>query len=253
MKALGILLIIVGFLFSLSGIGALIGIPLIIGGIVSFFYPIFAAVVLVGMVFGYEAGAQTSGGYVFAILVASVIILPLKHFVFDKLENEDPLKSLIFGKTDTPKENSENNPQLASATSENNDFWEIALNEVNDENSRIPSIWARAFAESLGDEKKSAAIYIKLRVEGLNSQNNTQAINSQQSAEVFLAESHYKFIKLEGFDCFVFPNGQCAVKEGDVYVLFNNLENLNNSIRNYGYTGMHDSKGRLRVLNISNT
>jgi hypothetical protein len=248
MKALGILLIIVGFLFSLSGIGSLIGVPLIIGGIVSFFYPIFSAAILVGLVIGHEAGAQTNEGYFFAIAITAAILIPLKHFVFDKLGENDPLVSFLSEpKKDTPEIQTTSVKEVFSQDDEGK-IWETAFNEANDESKRVPSIWAKAFAESLGDEKKAAAIYIKLRVENLNTQIVIAPTDIHKSPESLLTNNQYQFKKIDGFDCFFFPNGQCSVKDGEAHVLFNNSENLHNSIRNYGYTGMHDSRGQLRTI-----
>ena len=47
-KIVGALLVITGFLVSLSGIGVLIGLPMIITGLICFFSPVFAIIVLFG-------------------------------------------------------------------------------------------------------------------------------------------------------------------------------------------------------------
>jgi hypothetical protein len=244
MKAIGVLLIIIGFLFSLSGIGALIGIPLIVGGIISFFYPIFSAVVILGLVFGAHGGATTAAGYYLAIAIAALILLPLKHFVFDKLNENDPIKTFF----DTSNKNVESikasKKETVISTETDDKLWELAFNEANDESKRIPSIWARAFAESLGDEKKAVAVYIKLRVESTKYEDELQ----NNLAEKYLSNSEYKYEKLDGFDCFFFPNGECAVKDGKQYAIYDSRDSLMNSLRSYGYTNMHDPRGLVRTI-----
>ena len=51
-------------------------------------------------------------------------------------------------------------------TSEQEPYYEEALNEMNT-GERRPGIYAKALADSLGDEKKIDALYLKYRVESL--------------------------------------------------------------------------------------
>ena len=59
-------------------------------------------------------------------------------------------------------------------------FYEIAAREVA-ERRLVPGVMARAFAEADGDEKKSVARYLKLRVGQLATEH--QAALAQQEAE----------------------------------------------------------------------
>jgi hypothetical protein len=53
-------------------------------------------------------------------------------------------------------------------TEQSDDHWERAYNEVNG-GERVTAIWARAFSEADGDESKAKALYLKYRINQLES------------------------------------------------------------------------------------
>lgn len=91
--------------------------------------------------------------------------------------------------TDQTPETLGSDPLLLVGKSEE-DLYVIALSEVNS-NSRRPGLWAKALSDSLGDEKKSEALYLRYRKEQLQGEQERQ----QQSAD----ESHRS--KVVSFNC----------------------------------------------------
>lgn len=72
------------------------------------------------------------------------------------------------------------------------DIYATALSELELGGTR-PGLWAKAYAESDGDEAKSKALYIKLRVQQENADNAVTAIQREKQAGYFAAESSYGF------------------------------------------------------------
>ncbi len=68
------------------------------------------------------------------------------------------------------------------------DIYAAALSELKLGAIR-PGLWAKAFAESDGDEAKSKALYIKLRVQQENADNAVAAIQREKQAGYVAAES----------------------------------------------------------------
>lgn len=68
------------------------------------------------------------------------------------------------------------------------DIYAAALSELELGRTR-PGLWAKAYAESDGDEAKSKALYIKLRVQQENADNAATAIYREKQAGYVAAES----------------------------------------------------------------
>lgn len=80
------------------------------------------------------------------------------------------------------------------------DIYAAALSELELGRTR-PGLWAKAYAESDGDEAKSKAFYIKLRVQQENADNAVTAILREKQAGYVAAESSDGFfIKLSRGD-----------------------------------------------------
>ena len=58
-------------------------------------------------------------------------------------------------------------PANKAPTSEQEPYYEEALNEMNRSEERRPGIYAKAFADSLGDEKKIDSLYLEYLVQSL--------------------------------------------------------------------------------------
>lgn len=75
---------------------------------------------------------------------------------------------------------------MTAAQSANSDamdgHYETALNELENNNA-VRAIWAKAFAESDGDESKAKARYVKYRAEILKAEAAAQAVTKRVSAE----------------------------------------------------------------------
>ncbi|MFL2466658.1 MAG: hypothetical protein ACJ0G6_02355, partial [Candidatus Pseudothioglobus sp.] len=57
-------------------------------------------------------------------------------------------------------------PTIKATNSEQESYYEEALNEMNS-GDRRPGIYAKAIADSLGDEKKVDSLYLKYRAQSL--------------------------------------------------------------------------------------
>lgn len=68
------------------------------------------------------------------------------------------------------------------------DMYATALSEIELGQTR-PGLWAKAYAESDGDEAKSKALYIKLRVRQENSDNADTAIQREKQARYVATKS----------------------------------------------------------------
>jgi len=64
-------------------------------------------------------------------------------------------------------------------------FWAVALAECNTQNMR-PGLWAKAFAESQGQESVAKALYMKLRAAQLQSDWNSQLLKEREEHERFV-------------------------------------------------------------------
>ena len=82
-----------------------------------------------------------------------------------------------------------------SLSNSDESLYEQALREVEDENLR-KGLWAKAFSESLGDENKTKALYISLRVaqlRGLNEATEVVGNTSPESAKpIVLNDDHVR-------------------------------------------------------------
>ena len=58
-------------------------------------------------------------------------------------------------------------PANKAPTSEQEPYYAEALNEMNSSEERRPGIYAKAFADSLGDEKKIDSLYLEYLVQSL--------------------------------------------------------------------------------------
>ncbi len=63
-------------------------------------------------------------------------------------------------------------------------FWAIALSECDEQKMR-PGLWAKAFAESQGQETVAKAVYMKLRAAQLQSDRNSQQLKEREEHERF--------------------------------------------------------------------
>jgi hypothetical protein len=91
MQAIGAILAIIGFLISLTGLGVVIGVPMIIIGIIALVAPRFAYIAVISGIAAYELGAKNSSQYMTIFIVVSVVILlihiALEHWVWKKGHN----------------------------------------------------------------------------------------------------------------------------------------------------------------------
>lgn len=91
MQAIGAILAIIGFLISLTGLGVVIGVPMIIIGIVALVAPRFAYIAVISGIAAYELGAKNSSQYMTIFIVVSIVLLlihiALEHSVWKKGHN----------------------------------------------------------------------------------------------------------------------------------------------------------------------
>ena len=78
MQVIGAIMAVIGFLISLTGIGFLLGFPMIIIGLVALIAPKFSYLALISAVISYEIGVKSMGQYL-TVCLTLLIILILIH------------------------------------------------------------------------------------------------------------------------------------------------------------------------------
>lgn len=76
------------------------------------------------------------------------------------------------------------------------DFYEIAWNELSD-GSELKGLWAKAFADTEGDENKAKALYIKLRVARLEREYAERRAILQKEYEEKVVEAEQRRLEAE--------------------------------------------------------
>ena len=95
-------------------------------------------------------------------------------------------------------------PTIKATNSEQESYYEEALNEMNS-GDRRPGIYAKAIADSLGDEKKVDSLYLKYRAQSLMEEAEriaaekiaAERIEAERIAEEERLEAERKAEKLE--------------------------------------------------------
>ena len=85
MRALGAILIILGFLISLTGLGAILGVPMIVIGVVALIEPRFMYIGLLSGVIAYEMSAKNSSQFLTIFISVCVVILVI-HLAIEHWE-----------------------------------------------------------------------------------------------------------------------------------------------------------------------
>jgi hypothetical protein len=80
-------------------------------------------------------------------------------------------------------------------------YYEKAFYELEDEDSRVIGVWAKAFAETDGDDQKAKAKYIKLRVESLISEEHKKLEIEQEhrkkESQIWKIEKEKRLLRQE--------------------------------------------------------
>jgi len=95
MRALGAILIILGFLISLSGLGAILGVPMIVIGVVALIEPRFMYIGLLSGVIAYEMSAKNASQFltIFVSVCVAILVIHLAIEHWDLINGRQTKKS----------------------------------------------------------------------------------------------------------------------------------------------------------------
>jgi hypothetical protein len=98
------------------------------------------------------------------------------------------------------------------AVSRENQLYEQAGLEISSQNV-VPGIWAKAFSAALGDERATAALYIKFRVEEMEAefQHQKQEESAKAAQEAFAKASREFGAGVKSFLLFLIMIGVCIL------------------------------------------
>ena len=111
-----------------------------------------------------------------ARFIVALIFFPLFAGLLGLLFGAIQSRNTITSKVQSIDANKKN----TNSIEEEDSYYEIALTEINESTTKL-STWARAIANSLGDENKAKAIYIQLRVSELISANTKPTNTSNKN------------------------------------------------------------------------
>jgi hypothetical protein len=87
-QGLGAFLIIIGILFGISGIGSIIGIPLIIVGLVMFFAPNFTFIAIIAYLISLQLGTTSLTEFIFIFITISLVGGFIQLYIQNQLINK---------------------------------------------------------------------------------------------------------------------------------------------------------------------